>query len=118
MSLAGVLGIAEDVRVPAHHLVDDLGGYIRETERSFFLGDYDLEGEVQQQIPQFVYDRLAIARLDRLSRFVSLLDQMRHQSSWRLLDIPGTTALGVPEPLQERQDAGEIGRVVRVSSHG
>ena len=56
------LDIAEDMRVPAHHLVGDRGGDVVERKVPCFLGHAGVEDDLQQQIAELVLERVDIAR--------------------------------------------------------
>src|SRR6266852_5822331 len=44
---------AENVRVPANHLVVDAGDYVRDVETSCFPGDIGVEEDLEEQVTEF-----------------------------------------------------------------
>ncbi len=90
------LGVGEDVRVTTDEFAIDVFVNIFEEKLLSFLGDLGMEGDLEQEIAQFLREVAGIAGVDGIERFVRLLDDGVAERGVGLLAIPGTP-FGRPE---------------------
>ncbi len=102
------LGVGEDVRVPSHHFVGNSARDIVEIEVAGFLGHARVEHDLQEQIAELVLERLGLAALGGLGDFVGFLDGVGRDGGETLLEVPGTSALGIAQPRHDIEQAGQI----------
>ncbi len=102
--------------MPADHLVGDSRRHRIEIEVAVFLGHARMEGDLKQQIAKFLAQRRHIAVLDRVGNLVGFLDRVGGNGGESLLDIPGTSVLGVSELDHDLQQTVKISGHFRSSS--
>ena len=88
----GLHRAAEDVRVAAVHLLDDVAGHVVDREvagtpRRWRGVEVDLEQQVTELLAQVLLDR----GVDRLELFVGLLEQVSRERAMGLPGLPGCT---------------------------
>ncbi len=89
--------VPEDVRMPTHELVADGAHDAFEVEVPGLLGHLRMEDHLQQQVAEFVAQRLEVAAPDRVIDLVGFFDRVRGDRRKGLLDIPRTAALRVAQ---------------------
>ena len=88
----GDLGVAEHMRVAAHHLVGDRLGDAVEIEQPGFLGHARVKDDLEQQVAQLVLKRRHVAALDRVGDLVGFLDRIGRDGREILLEVPRAAA--------------------------
>ncbi len=103
LDLVGVGDVepCEDVRVPAHELVDDVASHVVDGEALGILGgDAGVEVHLQQQVAELLAQvgvldcsprGPVVEGLDRLERLVGLLEQVLREGAVGLLPVPGAS---------------------------
>ena len=98
-------GIAEHVRMAAHHLVADRSDDVGEGERALLLRHARMEHHLQQQVAQLVLQVAQVAAVDRIGDLVGLFDRVRRDAGEVLFDIPGATALRIAQARHDGEQA-------------
>jgi len=96
----------EHVRMTPDELVVDGAHRISHLEPSGFGGDLRLEHALEEHVAQFAPEAGEIAAVDRVERFVRLLQQERTERLWCLLSVPGAPlrrSQRVHEPDEARE---------------
>ncbi len=101
------LAAAEDMGMAADHLGGDGPDHIAEIEQAQFLGHAGVKHDLEQEIAQFVRQRLVIAILDAGRDFVSFLDGVRRDGGEGLGAVPGTAA-GRAQPAHDLEQLGDV----------
>ena len=84
----GGIRLVEHVRVPPDQFLADPPSHVVEREMAGFRRDFAVENHLQQQVAKLFLEVLVVTALDRVHRFISFLDQVRHQREVRLLRVP------------------------------
>ena len=71
-----MLGVAEDVRMAAFHLVADAVDDVVEREVAGFLGHLRVEDDLELEIAEFVGERVHIVARDRVGDLIGFLDRV------------------------------------------
>ena len=82
-----MLGVAEDVRVAAFHLVADAADDVLEREMSGFLSHLRVEHDLELQVAELVGERVHVVARDRVGDFIGFLDRVgrdRREASGRV----------------------------------
>ena len=101
------LGIAEDMRMAAHHLVGNRRRDMFKIEEAFFLGHARVKHDLKQQVAEFVLQRRHIPARNRVGDLISLFERIGRNCRKILLQIPRATALGRAQPSHDRKQAVE-----------
>ncbi len=91
---------AENVRVPANHLVVDAGDYVRDVETSCFPGDIGVEEDLEEQVTEFFGQFFGVTLFDGIQDLVGLLDQEGLERVVGLFAVPRATAGGAKAGLE------------------
>ena len=113
------LGVAEDVRVPAHELFVYGPGDLVEVPLALLLEEQREEEHLEEEVAELVEELRGIVRERGVGDLVRLLDRVRDDRASRLLAVPG--ALGPEAPgqlteLAERAVCAHAADVTRRSS--
>ena len=98
----------EDMRVAAHELLHLGLHHVADRERALRLGDVGVEEDVEEQVAQFLLDRLRVLFVDGLHDLERLLDGQLLDRVVRLLAVPRALA------AQAAHDGHEVGVEVGV----
>ena len=90
-------GAGKHMRVPAQHFVDDRRRYGLEVETPGLAGYLRVEYDLQQQVAQFVAQRVEVGPVDRIGHFVGFLDGVRRNAGEVLLQVPGAAGFRVAQ---------------------
>ena len=71
-----VLGIAEDVRMAALHLVADARDHVVQREMAGFLGHLRVEHDLELEIAELVGERVHVVARDRVGDLIGFLDRV------------------------------------------
>src|SRR6185312_9391468 len=114
--LGGVphLHVAEHVRVPPDELVHESRRHVVHVPHARIGGDLRVEDDLQQDVAEFVADRVPVAGVDGGDDFVRLLEQVTGEALVRLLGVPRTAA-GTAQP---RHHTNEIQQPLAVLGGG
>jgi len=93
----GNLGVPEDMRVAAQHLVGDRRGNIIEGEELGFLGHPGMKDDLEQQVAELVLQRRLVPARNRIGDLVGFFDRVGCNRREILHAIPGTAALGIAQ---------------------
>jgi hypothetical protein len=96
---------AEDMRVPADHLVGDAADHGVEIERAFLFGHPGVVDDLEQQIPQLVGQVGRAAPGDGVGDLVGLLDGIGGDRVESLHDVPGAAGLGIAQTAHDRDQS-------------
>ena len=118
----GDIGVAENVRMPAPHLVGDRFDDPVEIECATLLGHARMEHDLQQQVAEFVAQVGHVIAIDGIGDFVRLLDGVGRDGRERLCDVPWAARSRIAQPRhdgEQRIDAIARRRVAHNQSrHG
>ena len=89
-----MLGVAEDVRVAALHLVADPLDHVVEREMAGVLGHLRVEHDLELKIAKLVGERIHVLARDRVGNFVGFLDGVGRDGLERLDAVPFAAADG------------------------
>ena len=92
------LDVAEDVRMPAHELLVDAAGHLRQVAGSSLLEQEREEVDLEQEVAELVEQLLVVAGERRVRDLVGLLDRVRDDRRRGLLAVPGALAA---QPLRQ-----------------
>jgi len=92
------LDVAEDVRMPAHELLVDATGHLRQVAGSSLLEQECEEVDLEEEVAQLVEQLLVVAGERGVRDLVGLLDRVRDDRRRSLLAIPGALAA---QPLRQ-----------------
>ena len=96
-----MLGIAEDVRVAALHLVADAADHILERELAGFLGHLRVEHDLELEIAELVGERVHVIARDRVGDFIGFLDRVGRDGGEGLLTIPFAAVHRIAKPAHD-----------------
>ena len=74
--MAAMLGVAEDVRVTAFHLVADPVEDVVEREMTGFLGHSRMEDDLELKIAKLIGERVHVVARDRVGDLIGFLDRV------------------------------------------
>ena len=89
----GHLGVREDMRVPAGHLLENPLQDRCHGELTLLLSYLAVEDHLEEDVSQLFDDVVGLALVQGFDRFVGLFDQVRLEGGGRLLAIPRATPL-------------------------
>ena len=92
------LDVAEDVRVPAHELLVDAAGHLRQVAGASLLEQEREEVDLEEQVAELVEQLLVVAGERRVRDLVGLLDRVRDDRRRGLLAVPRAVAA---QPLRQ-----------------
>ena len=101
----------------ADHLVADRGNHVAECEAALFFRHPRVEDHLQQQVAEFILQRMQVIAIDGIDDFIRLLDRVWGNRGEGLLDIPGTAAIRVAQARHDRQQGVDIAVVGRQVVH-
>ena len=104
-------GVAEDVRVAAHHFEVDTFDDVANVELAGGAGQLGVKDDLEEQVAELLGKFRGVGGVERVEDFVGLFEQVGAQSFVSLLAVPGA-ALGGEEFLLESD------QVVEASGHG
>ena len=87
---AELFAVAEEVRMPANHLLFEVPVNGVRVQVAFLLCDDDLESEVEEKVSEFTGEFVGRALADRIDDFMRLLQQVRDERLSRLFGVPWT----------------------------
>ena len=87
-------GGREDVRMTTDELGGDGLDGVGEIESAVLGGQLRVKHALEQHVAEFALQRVEIATVERVERFVRLLEQERPQRSERLLPVPRASLRG------------------------
>ena len=92
------VAVAEDVGMPADHLVADSVHDAAEIEAARFARHLRVEDDLKEQVPELVAQTLHVTVLDRVRDLVGLFDGVRRDGLEGLLEVPGAPAVRIAKP--------------------
>src|SRR5947209_9872510 len=95
--MTAVFDIAEDMRVPAFHLVANPADNVFKRELAGFLGHLRMEDDLELEIAEFVRERLHVLAGNRVGDFVRFFDGVRRNALERLHGVPFAAADRIAE---------------------
>ena len=101
--------VAEQMRVPAFHLVGDCRGDVGESEKAFILSDLCVENDLEEEVAKFLAQVVHVAALDRVGNLIRFLDCVRRDGGEVLRPVPVAPG-GTPQARHDRGEAGEGGK--------
>ena len=102
-----MLGVAEDVRVAALHLVADAVEHVVEREMAGFLGHLRVEDDLELEIAELVGQRVHVVARDGVGDLIGFLDRVGRDRRECLDAVPFAAADGIAQPLHDRDEALE-----------
>src|SRR5947209_20629233 len=106
--MTAIFDIAEDVRVPAFHLVADAADDVLERELAGFLGHLRVEDDLELEIAEFVGERVHVAARDRDGNFIGFLDGVGRNRAERPDRAPFASADRGGKPHDDLTDAEKV----------
>ena len=100
------LFVAEDVGMPADHLLGDPLDHAVDVKSPAFSGHVRVEDHLQQKVAQLTGQGLVVLKVDGLRDLVGFLDGHRLHARVGLLAVPGA-APGSPQPRDEPHEIHE-----------
>jgi hypothetical protein len=97
--------ISKNVGMTPDHFVADGADNIIEGESSSFLRHTAVKYDLKQKIAQFILKVVKVATLNSVCHLVRFLNGVRKDCVERLLEIPGTSVIGI---AQTRHDGNQI----------
>ena len=85
------LDAAEDVGMAAHDLAGDRSIHVGEIEGPLFRGELRVQDDLEQEVAELIGEIVRAAALDRVDRFVRLLEEVWPKRQVRLAPVPGAT---------------------------
>ena len=101
----------------ADHLGGDGLDHIAEIEQSGFFRHAGVKHDLEQEIAQFVRQRLVIAILDAGRDFIGFLDGVRRDGGEGLGAVPGT-AVWRAQPAHDLEQLGHVAARFEGTRHG
>ena len=98
---------AEDVRVPAHHLVRDAPDHFQNREGPPVVRHLRVQDDLQQQVAQLFLKRAVVATVKGVEHLVGFLDEVRAEGVMRLFQVPGAARDGRPQSLNDAHQLAE-----------
>jgi hypothetical protein len=89
--------------VAPHHLVRDQLDDVSEVEGAAIMRDLGVKYDLEEHITQLFRDSIVDARINRVDKFVALLEQVGPERSVGLLEVPRAAL----RPSEGRDDVGE-----------
>ena len=118
----------KDVGVAADQLATDAAADRGQIKAALLLGDLGVEHHLQQEVTEFLFQVAIVAVADGIGHFMGLFDHVGHQGGVGLLQVPGTSRLGIPqaghhlnelaESFQVGGGSGALGTVIVGCAHG
>ncbi len=102
-----MLGVAEDVRMPALHLVANAVDDVVQREFAGFLGHLRVEDDLELKIAELVGERVHVVARDRVGDLIGFLDRVGRNRRECLDAVPFAAADGIAQPLHDRYEAFE-----------
>ena len=99
--MAAMLGVAEDVRMPALHLVADAVDHVLEREMAGFLGHARMEDDLELQIAKLVGERVHVVARDRVGDLIGFLDRIGRDGLEGLDAVPFAAAHRIAQPAHD-----------------
>jgi hypothetical protein len=99
--MAAMLGIAEDVRVPALHLVGNALEHVLEREQASFFGHLSVEHDLELKIAELINQTVHVVAGDRVGDFVRFFDRVGRDRVESLHAIPFAAAHGVAQATHD-----------------
>src|SRR5262249_25047946 len=96
-------GRAEDMRMPANHLVADCLRDVLEGELAALLSHARMEHNLEQEIAELVLEGRRVVELSRFGDLVGFLDRVGRDRPEVLCHIPRATRLRIAQPRHDRQ---------------
>jgi hypothetical protein len=96
-----MVGVAEDMRMAALHLVGDAIENILKREQAGFLGHLRVEDDLELQIAEFVGKRVHVVARNRVGDFVGFLDRIGRDRVECLDRVPFASANRIAQPAHD-----------------
>ena len=103
--MAAMLGVAEDVRVAALHLVANAIDDVVEREQSGFLGHLRVEHDLELEVAELVGERVHVLARDRVGDLVGFLDRVGRDRAERLDRVPFAAAHRIAQAAHDLDQA-------------
>ena len=81
--------MAKNVGMAPNHLIGDVFYDILGRKKTFFLGNAGVDGDLVEDIPQFLADTVDIVAVDGIEHFIDFLDEVAAQGPMSLGPVPG-----------------------------
>ena len=102
----------EYVWMPSHELVVNRPRDGIEVEQAALLSDARLKYYLEKQVAELIPQLRGIARLHRIGDLIGFFDGVRRDRLERLLQVPRTPAVRIPEPRHDAEQANDrAGRI-------
>ena len=111
--MATMFGIAEDMRVPALHLVANARDHILERELVGFLGHAGVEHDLKLEVAELVRKRIHVVAGDGICDFVRFFDRVRCNRGEGLDRVPFAAGLGIAQPPHDFDQTFKHGKDFR-----
>ena len=81
--------MAKNVGMAPNHLICDVFYDILSRKKAFFLGDAGVDGDLIEDVPQFLADARYVVAVDGIEHFIDLFDEVAAQGPMGLGPVPG-----------------------------